>query len=824
MVGSVDFRPRKPAEGDLTGLWRAAPATLELKRTGADADLDDSGWQALEVPGHWGQHPALADHDGPILHRRRFRHRIPEPDERLWLRFDGVLSGAEVWLDGSYVGDTTSYFASHRYDVTRHLADSFDHLLAVDVSSPAPGDDRRKSTLTGSLQTGHLAPAGNPGGIWRDVAIDSTGPVAIRYSRLLCTKASTEAAEIVVRLVLDAAVQTEIRLDTSVVGPDGVAAGGNVERHDLASGENRIEWTVRVERPALWWPAALGGQPLYEVAVAVRLADGRLSDRRDWRTGLREVRVDNFIWRINGSRLFTKGIVYGPPDRFLNNVTEAALVKDMAAARDAGLDLVRVYGHIGRKELYDEADRQGLLIWQDLPMIGGYSSKVRSSARAMARQAVDQLGHHPSVGLWCGHIEPNGRAVPEPHSALRQPNRSGRTAGGPAERDTAGGPAERDTAGGPAERDTAGGPAERDTAGGPAERDTAGGPAATGTGPPPDGGDRPPGPGTLHRSSPARPSAARRLVRHLLPSWNRSILDPIVSRELRNADRTRPIVARSGSLPSPGDPAGSDAHLWLGWHAGRAEDLGRILHRWPRLGTFLGGIGSQSVSLQSWDERAPTWPGAERGAFNRYLPRRAYGDGRSWARATRSYQGDLLRVQIETIRRLKYRPAGGFCVTALADVAAEGGFGVFDVARHPKPALNVLIDACRPVVVIAEPPPALTVPGQEVSVPVWVVSDRREPLHDVRVTAVAHTNPPDDATGERGEERPWRRRTVWQGDLPADCCQWVGDLRFTTPAGPGAIQIDLQLESSELLATNRYRTVVIPPSEAIPHGRTSPLR
>ncbi len=788
MVGPVEFRPREPAEGDLTGLWRATPSTLELKRTGADADLDDSDWQALEVPGHWGLHPALADHDGPILHRRRFQHRGPEAEERLWLRFDGVLSGAEVWLDGSYIGDTTSYFAPHRYDVTGLLADSVDHLLAVDVSSPAAGDDRRKTSLTGSLQTGHLAPGGNPGGIWRDVAIDSTGPVAIRYSRLLCTEASTEAAEVVVRLVLDAAAQTEIRIDTSIVGPDGSAAGGGVEKHDLASGENRIEWTVTVDQPDLWWPATLGQQPLYDVAVAVRLPDGRLSDRRDWRTGLRQIRVDNFIWRINGSRLFTKGIVYGPPDRFLNNVGVATLVKDIAAIRDAGLDLVRVHGHIGRRELYDEADRQGLLIWQDLPMIGGYSSKVRSAARAMARAAVDHLGHHPSVGLWCGHIEPNGRAMPEPHS----PNRSGNRSGNRQPRRS--GPAPTGVGSG------AGPEHERAPTGGPAGPD---------------------------RSSPARPSAARRLIRHVLPSWNRSILDPVVSRELRNADRTRPIVARSGSLPSLGDPAGSDAHLWLGWHVGRVEELGGILHRWPRLGAFPGGIGSQSVGLEDWDEQAPTWPGAERGAFNRYLPRRAYGDGRSWAQATRSYQADLLRGHIETLRRLKYRPTGGFCVTALVDTVAEGGFGVFDHDRHPKPALNVLIDACRPVVVIAEQPPALIVPDQQVSIPVWVVSDRREPLHDVRVTAVARSDgqedTDDDQQGRRGRGR-WRRRTVWQGDLPADCCQWVGDLTFTTPAGPGAIQIDLQLESSELLATNRYRTIVIPPAEAIPQGRTSGRR
>ncbi len=787
MVGPVDFRPRQPAEGNLSGLWRASPATLELKRTGADADLDDSGWQPLDVPGHWGQVPALANHDGPILHRKRFDHRPAEAEERLWLRFDGVLSGAEIWLDGHYVGDTTSYFAPRRFEVTDRLAESNEHLLAVEVACPEQGDSRNKSSLTGALQTGHLAPAGNPGGIWRDVAIDSTGPVAIKYARLLCTRANENQAEIVVRLVLDnsspvdgrdggsdrsdhedrsddddaddatgGGAGREIRIDTSVVGPDGSSAGGGVERHQLASGENRIEWSVTIDNPELWWPAALGAQPLYEVAIAVRLPDGQLSDRRDWRTGLREVRVDNFIWRVNGQRLFAKGIAYGPTDRFLNNTSVAALAKDVASVRDAGLDLLRVYGHIARSELYDEADRQGVLIWQDLPLVGGYSSKVRSAARSMTRAAVDHLGHHPSVGLWCGHCEPNGPAFPEP------PTRRG---------------------------------------------------VATDT---PSAATRRP-PATDSR----RNALGNRFGRHLLPSWNRSILDPIIGRELRNADSTRPIVARSGSMPSPGDLTGSDANLWLGWHAGRPEDLGRILQRWPRLGAFLGGIGSQSAALEDWNEAAPTWSGAERGAFARYIPRRAYRTGRDWAEASRAYQADLLRVHIETTRRLKYRPAGGFCVTSLTDADRGGGFGVFDYNRRPKPAHNVLIDACRPVIVVAEAPPSLIVPDQPISLPVHVISDLRKPLGSVRVTATAHEEGRDPSDRDDGA---WNKRVVWEGELPADCCQWIGDLVFEAPQGPGAVSIDLALESSELLATNRYRTVVIPPSEAIGHSRRPGVR
>ena len=45
-------------------------------------------------------------------------------------------------------------------------------------------------------------------------------------------------------------------------------------------------------------------------------------------------------------------------------------------------------------------------VGQDLPLQWGYARSVRRQATAQAREAVDLLGHHPSVAVWCGHNEP----------------------------------------------------------------------------------------------------------------------------------------------------------------------------------------------------------------------------------------------------------------------------------------------------------------------------------------------------------------------------------------------------------------------------------
>ena len=67
---------------DLSGRWHALVADEDLRRTWLDDDVDESGWEPIDVPGHWRSTPAFAESDGPLLHRTRFAHDRLVADER----------------------------------------------------------------------------------------------------------------------------------------------------------------------------------------------------------------------------------------------------------------------------------------------------------------------------------------------------------------------------------------------------------------------------------------------------------------------------------------------------------------------------------------------------------------------------------------------------------------------------------------------------------------------------------------------------------------------------------------------------------------------
>jgi beta-mannosidase len=392
---------------DLSGRWHALVADDDLRRTWLD-DVDEDGWEPIEVPGHWRTTPAFADSDGPLLHRRRFVHDVPADDERWWLVLDGCFYQGDVWLDGAYVGDTEGSFFPHAFEVTEALAVRTEHVLGVELACARPGNLAAKRNLTGAFQHADaIDPALNPGGIWRPVRLERSGPVRIRHLRVLCREATAEQAVVSVRAVLDAADAGTVEVRTTVAGIEVV------ERHTLAAGENQLTWIAVVPDPDLWWPHALGAQPLHgvdvEVGVPVSDDDGApvvASDRRTRRVGFRQVALRGWTASVNGERLFLKGATYLPTRALLAAASPDDVRADVARAVDAGLDLLRVHSHIGRPELYEAADEAGLLLWQDLPLHGGYARTVRKQAMRQAREAVDLLGHHPSVAIWCGHDEP----------------------------------------------------------------------------------------------------------------------------------------------------------------------------------------------------------------------------------------------------------------------------------------------------------------------------------------------------------------------------------------------------------------------------------
>jgi beta-mannosidase len=708
---------------ELGGTWRAAIADDALRRSWQDDDFDDSGWEDIAVPGHWRSAPAFADTDGPLLYRRPFEAPGPVEGRRSWLTFDGLFYQGDVWLDGSYLGDTEGYFAPHTFEVTDALRARGEHHLAIEVACARQTDLTAKRNLTGVFQHWDcLDPDWNPGGIWRPVHLTETGPVRVARLRALCREATPERAVVVLRATLDSDAARTVTVRTAI-GPADSAT-----EHPLAAGANDLEWTMTIDRPTLWWPRALGEPTLQDLRVDVALDQaegGATSDGRALRTGLRQVRLRSWVASVNGERLFLKGSNHGPTRMAIAEATPAELARDVALACEAGLDLLRIHAHITRPELYTAADEAGLLLWQDLPLQWGYARGVRKEAVRQATAAVDLLGHHPSIAIWCGHNEP---------MAIEN------------------------------------------------DADMWGDPKAL------------------------RRMAIRAAAAQGLPTWNKTVLDRSVKRALEKADGTRPVIAHSGVVPHPPQLDGTDSHLYFGWYHGHERDFPGFLRAMPRMARFVTEFGAQAVPSDAafceperwpdldWDRLARTHA-LQRPVFDRHVPPSEFATFDGWRAATQEYQATVVRRHVEALRRIKYRPTGGFAQFCFADGHPAVTWSVLGHDRAPKAAFDALREACRPVIVVADRLPAEVTGGQALALDVHVVSDLRTQLDDAEVSALLRWS---------GGERSWR----WQGDIPADGCQRVGTIQIVVPEAPGRLSLELECTHDGGHATNAYEAAI----------------
>lgn len=687
---------------ELSDGWCAHEADDALRRAYYRRDFDDRVWEPVTVPGHWRSHAAFSDSDGPLLHRCRFTMPRLAPGRRAWLTYDGIFYQADHWLDGSYLGDTEGYFAPHTFEVTDALRTRDDHTLSLEVACSPRG----RHNLTGAFQSGRWTdPDWNPGGLWRPVRLTETGAVRISTLQAVCREATPQRATMAFRALLDSDTVRTVRLHTTIGGLEHAAD------HPLAAGENTLDWTVTIERPELWWPQALGTAHLYDVRVAVHLAqdeapggeqpgDRTLSDQRRLRTGLRTVRMKGSICSVNGERIFLKGSSLGPTRMDLGYATPEELQRDVDLAVGTGLDFLRVHGHVTRPELYDAADEAGLLVWQDFPLPRSATRGVRRRAGEQARQAVDLLAHHPSVAIW--HA---------PTYVKR----------------------------------------------------------------------------TLERADGTRPVIPHR------------------------PEGLPPVVSTVSAAAHPRRVDGTDSHLYLGWRRGDERALPALLRAVPRLARFVTELGAQAVPsgdgadwmephhwpYLDWDRLTRTH-GLDKVGFSRYVQPAHYPTFDAWRDATQRYQATVIRHHIETLRRLKYRPTGGFAQFCFADAHPAVSCSVLDHERRPKLGYDALRAACRPVIVVADRLPETLAPGGRVSLDVHVVSDLRDPLAGAMLAATLS----------------WmggRRSLSWSGDLPPDACVKVGTFDAAVPDAPGPVVLDLVVRlPGGVTVTNRYESSVVP--------------
>ena len=414
---------RAPGRRELTG-WEAMWMSLGEGEAERLPGGRGSGWKPIEVPRQ------LAAREGrqSVWYRTEF----PRPDHagRVVLRIGGAFLATNVWLNGRLLGSHYGYFAPFGFDLTPYLKP--ENQLVICCESPVETQPEKKRHIMGLFNDGDLKPYpacayGSlpepyqpevPLGIWQPVQLEYVGAIAVDWVRI---KPSFEAGD--GRLEVEARLRNldgrtmdgEVELVVPV--PDRDALRLRREVH-LAGGEEDTV-TMRLALPGAkrWEPWRFGERHVYRAELVARTNDGLESSRVEDAFGFRELTWDigarRWSFRVNGRPMFLRGACYAPSHR-LDELTADRFASDIALAKQAGVDALRVVANVLPRDFYRQADEAGLLLFQDLPLTGTYVYHARgdearffeTAAREQLAEMVAMLQNHPSIALWTAHDEP----------------------------------------------------------------------------------------------------------------------------------------------------------------------------------------------------------------------------------------------------------------------------------------------------------------------------------------------------------------------------------------------------------------------------------
>lgn len=184
---------------------------------------------------------------------------------------------------------------------------------------------------------------------------------------------------------------------------------------------DRTTFRIRldVNQPDLWWPIGYGGQPLYDISVTpVALHSDDYSIGWHGRIGFRSVHANTSIDElgrpfqliVNGQPIHVRGYNWIPASVFVSQVTADDYKRLMCDLIESNTNMLRIWGGgiYESDDLYELADEQGMLIWQDFMFACAmYPEEVDMVAQVEdeAREQIVRLSSHPSLVIWNGSNE-----------------------------------------------------------------------------------------------------------------------------------------------------------------------------------------------------------------------------------------------------------------------------------------------------------------------------------------------------------------------------------------------------------------------------------
>lgn len=352
-------RSRELSRGfvQLSGQWQFRLFAGPKAVTPHDLDTYAADWDAVEVPHLWQvdgygrlaytdegfpfpvDQPYVPGDDPTGVYQRIVTLGATAPGARRILRFDGVESYAELYVNGRYVGMTKGSRLSAEFDVTDHVREGA-NLFAVKVLQYSDGTYIEDQDMWWAA------------GIFRDVYLMERPAARLEDFRVR-THRDGAAAEVTVDVASSGASRVGVRL----------ADRGRLVAEAVADADGTA--TMRVEDARFWNPEA---PFLYDLTITVEDGDG-VAEVVPHRQGLAEVTIEDGVILLNGTYFTMHGVNrHDHDDHKGRAVGVERMRRDLELMKRHNINAVRTSHYANDPRFYELCDEYGIMLVAETDM------------------------------------------------------------------------------------------------------------------------------------------------------------------------------------------------------------------------------------------------------------------------------------------------------------------------------------------------------------------------------------------------------------------------------------------------------------------------
>lgn len=371
-----------------------------------------------------------------------------EQDEIL-LGFDGIDVFAEITLNGKLLGTTENMFLQYTYPVKDLVQKTDNHLVVRMLSTKRKMAEIDTGEYWGIFNTERLlirkvqchfgwdwAPDMPGYGIYRKVWLE--GRCKHHLKEVSYRAYTSGKVQVKTEISYDVTpwtdhygvsleeISPEVKQDTLVYRlakePGKALDADNAYVIEQPVDGKKKFANFLLPDARLWWPSGYGEQPLYAYSVTL-LRGEKVLDHKEGRLAFREVELHQEPVTekrlecklvVNGMPIFAKGSNWVPMECFTGEVRYEKYARLLQEAKDANMNLIRVWGG-GLYEddaFYEICDELGIMVWQDMMFACADIPEERpdfmENVKKEITYQIGRLRNHPSIVLWNGGNEKVG--------------------------------------------------------------------------------------------------------------------------------------------------------------------------------------------------------------------------------------------------------------------------------------------------------------------------------------------------------------------------------------------------------------------------------